>query len=123
MSQPAFVPERREIWWSDGTSGFYALRVDQSVWPKNAGAVRGVCESRGRFEVAVGVPRGAKVRSVHATLAGKRVRVVRRGDALYAKVNLRRFRSGAVRLVVRVRLRGGRTLTKSRVFRPCAQSR
>jgi hypothetical protein len=33
MSQPAFVPERREIWFTDGTSGFYALRVDQSAWP------------------------------------------------------------------------------------------
>jgi hypothetical protein len=38
MSQPAFVPERREIWWSDGTSGFYALRVHEDVWPKGAAA-------------------------------------------------------------------------------------
>jgi len=35
MSQPAFVPERHEIWYSDGVSGFYALRVDPSVWPGN----------------------------------------------------------------------------------------
>jgi hypothetical protein len=33
MSQPAFVPERGEIWYSDGTSGFYALRVNPRVWP------------------------------------------------------------------------------------------
>ncbi|MBV9310251.1 MAG: hypothetical protein JOZ73_05440, partial [Solirubrobacterales bacterium] len=33
MSKPAFVPERREIWYSDGTSGFYALRVPKRVWP------------------------------------------------------------------------------------------
>lgn len=33
MSQPAFVPERREIWFTDGVSGFYALRVNQDVWP------------------------------------------------------------------------------------------
>jgi hypothetical protein len=36
MSMPAFAPERREIWWSDGTSGFYVLRVDKSVWPGSA---------------------------------------------------------------------------------------
>jgi hypothetical protein len=33
MSKPAFAPERHEVWWSDGTSGFYVLRVRASVWP------------------------------------------------------------------------------------------
>ena len=33
MSQPAFVPERHEIWFTDGTSGFYALKVTNGVWP------------------------------------------------------------------------------------------
>ena len=33
MSKPAFAPRRREIWYSDGTSGFYVLRVAKSVWP------------------------------------------------------------------------------------------
>jgi LVIVD repeat-containing protein len=33
MSQPAFAPERREIWFSDGTSGFYVVRVAKEVWP------------------------------------------------------------------------------------------
>jgi hypothetical protein len=37
MSQPAFAPERGEIWYSDGTSGFFALRMDPSVWPFPAG--------------------------------------------------------------------------------------
>jgi hypothetical protein len=36
MSQPAFVPERREIWYTDGTSGFYVLRVAANVWPSGA---------------------------------------------------------------------------------------
>jgi hypothetical protein len=35
MSQPAFAPDRHEIWYSDGTAGFYALRVDSSVWPRS----------------------------------------------------------------------------------------
>jgi hypothetical protein len=33
MSAPAFAPERGEIWYSDGYSGFYALRVTNGVWP------------------------------------------------------------------------------------------
>ena len=27
MSSPSFVPERNEIWYSDGLSGFYAVRL------------------------------------------------------------------------------------------------
>jgi len=33
MSAPAFAPERGEIWYSDGFSGFYAVRVTNDVWP------------------------------------------------------------------------------------------
>ncbi len=32
MSQPSFAPGR-EIWYTDGSSGFYNMRVDASVWP------------------------------------------------------------------------------------------
>jgi len=35
MSQPAFAPQRREVWYSDGTSGFHALKLDADVWPSN----------------------------------------------------------------------------------------
>ena len=33
MSKPAIIPARREIWYSDGATGFYVLRVDESAWP------------------------------------------------------------------------------------------
>ncbi len=32
MSSPAFVPERKEIWYTDGYSGFYVVRVTNDVW-------------------------------------------------------------------------------------------
>ncbi|SFF56695.1 LVIVD repeat-containing protein [Fontimonas thermophila] len=32
MSSPAFAPERKEIWYSDGYSGFYVVRVTNGVW-------------------------------------------------------------------------------------------
>jgi hypothetical protein len=41
MSKPAFAPERREIWYTDGTSGFYVLRVDRRVWPRGLTACSG----------------------------------------------------------------------------------
>jgi hypothetical protein len=33
MSQPAFVPERGEIWYTDGNHGFSAVKVTNGVWP------------------------------------------------------------------------------------------
>ena len=33
MSSPSFVPERGEIWYSDGNSGFYAVRLTNGTWP------------------------------------------------------------------------------------------
>lgn len=33
MSAPTFVPERGEIWYSDGNSGFYNVRLTNGQWP------------------------------------------------------------------------------------------
>ena len=33
MSKPAVVPRRREVWFTDGVSGFYNLRVNDRAWP------------------------------------------------------------------------------------------
>ena len=33
MASPAFVPERDEIWYSDGHSGFHVVRLADGVWP------------------------------------------------------------------------------------------
>lgn len=33
MSSPTIIPERSEIWYTDGNSGFYALRVTNGWWP------------------------------------------------------------------------------------------
>jgi hypothetical protein len=34
FSQPAFDPARREVWYTDGGSGFYALRLSDAAWPR-----------------------------------------------------------------------------------------
>lgn len=36
MSSPTFVPERGEIWYSDGNTGFYAVKLTNGVWPFDA---------------------------------------------------------------------------------------
>jgi hypothetical protein len=33
LSQPAFDPARRQVWYTDAGSGFYALRLDNGAWP------------------------------------------------------------------------------------------
>jgi hypothetical protein len=86
MSEPAFVPERGEIWYSDGTSGFYALRMDPKVWPfsaapgatsclNNPGFVSVGTRSTGR-RVALSFVRNARLPvriEVYRVSAGRRV--------------------------------------------------
>jgi hypothetical protein len=33
LAAPAFAPERREIWYTDGNYGFFALRLTNGAWP------------------------------------------------------------------------------------------
>jgi hypothetical protein len=126
MSQPAFVPERHEVWFSDGTSGFYALKVADSVWPTASGTsptrASRRCSGQRRFTVHVRLPRGARVRDVRATLAGKRItKHTRAGRTLRVPVDLRAMTKSTVTLKVRVRLRNGRTVTTRHVYHPCTR--
>jgi hypothetical protein len=51
MSSPVLIPERGELWYSDGVSGFYAVKVTNGVWPStspaSAGGAPGVAGSGG----------------------------------------------------------------------------
>ncbi|MDA0174559.1 hypothetical protein OJ998_36010 [Solirubrobacter taibaiensis] len=126
MSQPTFVPERREVWYSDGTGGFYALRVSQSVWPvatQPTTTPPRPCVSRRNFTVRVRVPRNARVRSIRATLDGKVVRGAKRsGRYVRVPVNLRGRGSGRATLRVTVKLRGRKAVTTKRVYRTCGSA-
>jgi hypothetical protein len=90
MSQPAFAPERGEIWYSDGTSGFYALKMDPAVWPfPNETGPAGCIDNRGLKSVGARGVRG-----------GVRLRLARR-RALPVRVDV--FRVSAGRRVLRER--------------------
>ncbi len=126
MSQPAFAPDQREIWYTDGPTGFYDVRVASDVWPADAApapAPGAACIIRKPFLVRVRVPQGAHVRSVSAKLGSRRARIVRRKHALYAQVNWHGTRASALRLIVRVRLTNGRRVTTTRVYRRCVRHR
>jgi hypothetical protein len=116
MSKPVIVPERKEVWYTDGTTGFYALRVADSVWPK-ANATRSSCLRMRSFTVNLRA-KGA-VRRARAILGGRRLRATRSGRTIRVRVNLRRFGTRTARLVVRARLRSGRTVTLRRSYRFC----
>jgi hypothetical protein len=72
--------------------------------------------------VHVRLPRGARVRSIRATLNGRPVRGARRAGAFVRlTVDLRRFTRSTATLRVRVRLRSGRPVSTRRVYHPCTR--
>ena len=121
MSEPAFVPQRREILWTDGNSGFYVLRVNPSVWTAKTSSGTRTCSGRRLFNAHVKVPRGARIRSATTTLGGRKVHVTIRGRVVTARVDLRKLRRSAVALRFRVRLTSGRTITSRRTYHPCTK--
>jgi hypothetical protein len=118
MSQPVVVPERKEVWYSDGTAGFFALRIDDAVWPAKAERVARVCGSRRAFTIRLprSIARGARV-----LVGGKRVRVRRSGGRLVARVDLRGRSRGVVAVRVTGRTKAGRAVTQLRRYRPCTR--
>jgi hypothetical protein len=122
MSQPAFVPERKEIWYSDGTSGFYALRLTNGAWPDattpSAIATK-PCRSDRVFTIHVKHPTGDRTRSARVTVDGKRVKV-RRGRRHYtARVDLRGKRKKVVVVRIVSRTKSGKRLRETRRYRTC----
>ena len=121
MSQPAFVPERHEVWFTDGTSGLLRRCASPTTCgPGSAASPAPACAGARLRTAHVTLPRRSHVRSVQAVLGGKRVRASRSGRTLSVPVDLRGSTKRTVRLRIRVRLSNGRTLRASRVYHPCA---
>jgi hypothetical protein len=73
MSQPAFIPERKEIWFSDATGGFYAVRVTNGAWPANAtGGSGGPCLRPAKIGFKLHRIAGTRIVRVEAFVNGKR---------------------------------------------------
>ena len=83
MSSPEFVPERAEIWYTDGGNGFYNVRVTNGVWPfADGGGAGGGGASGGGGRGAASCVTEAGLRSVSAAPRGRGLRLgfTRRGD-------------------------------------------
>ena len=73
MSAPAFVPERGEIWYSDGNSGFYALKVAKDVWPfKGESTADPACRRSSKQGFKLHRVEGTRVVRVEAFVDGRR---------------------------------------------------
>jgi hypothetical protein len=63
MSSPSFAPERNEVWYTDGNSGFYNVRLNN--WPGQstpaAGGAAGDCTGDAGFRSVSARPRGRRV--------------------------------------------------------------
>jgi hypothetical protein len=120
MSQPAFVPERKEIWYSDGTSGFHALRLTNDAWPDAAALAPALrCGSNRLFTIRLREPRHGRLRSARVTVDGKAVRVRRSSSRLTARIDLRRMRPKVVVVRVVARTRTGKVVRETRRYRTC----
>lgn len=115
FSQPAFDPKRREVWYTDATSGFYVLRLDPAVWPDplEPPAKAPSCKAATRAR-HVALRRGRSVLRATLAVGGRRARgaLIRlRGPGFSRRA--RTDSHGRVTFRVRARRRGRATLRAS----------
>ena len=125
MSQPTFVEERGELWYTDGNSGFYVLRLDPEAATRTARAVappaalpRRRCVSRRNFRIRL--RRGLVSARVYVNR--RRVRTIR-GRRLRAPVDLRGLPRGRFTVRIVGRTRSGRRVVARRAYRTCVPRR
>ena len=123
MSQPDFVPERGEIWYSDGNSGFYAVRIANGVWPfKSNHPGTGGCRRSPTIRWRLHRIEGTRVVRVVATVNGKR-KLVRRGRDL-EWVELRGLkRSGKLRVHIEATHNTGSKVLSTRAWNGCRKGK
>lgn len=81
------------------------------------------CISRRRFEIRLRAPKGQRLGGARVTVAGKRVKVRKRGQRLVATVDLRRLRKSRFTVKIVAFTTQGRRVTETRKYRTCAKKR
>lgn len=81
------------------------------------------CLSRRVFDIRLRAPKGQRLARATVTVAGKRVKVRKRGGRLVARVDLRRVRKGRFAVKVVALTGQGRQVTETRRYRTCAPKR
>jgi hypothetical protein len=123
MSQPDFVPERGEIWYSDGNSGFYVVRLANGVWPSRSDEPGpAACLRKSRIGFKLHRIEGTRVVRVEATVNGKR-KLVRRGRDI-RRIELGGLkRSGELRVRIVATHNTGSKVVSSRTWKGCKKGR
>jgi len=116
MSKPAFVPERREVWYTDVNSGFHAVRLNPQVWPDPTRPVATPCVRRRSFLIRV--PGRPALRSFSVRVSGRRARATRVGRGV---LRVRLLAGDARRVTIRIRAvtRTGRRVRLTRRVSAC----
>ena len=120
MSQPDFVPERSEIWYSDGNSGFYAIRLTNGVWPKAGGSSDCLRPSKIAFKLHR--PERNRIVRVEAFVTGKR-RLLRSGRDL-RRIELAKLpRGGRMKVRIVATHSSGSRVVSSRSWNGCVKGK
>ena len=122
MSQPAFAPERGEIWYSDGTSGFYVLKMDPDVWPFKDGGGGGACLRPSTLGFKLHRVEGTRVVRVDAYANGKR-RLRQTGDDIKRIALTGLKRSGKLTIRIVATHNTGSKVVSSRTWSGCAKGK
>jgi hypothetical protein len=128
FSQPAFDAARREVWYSDATTGFWNVKLSAAAWPQGKAispkprpALTRTCASRRAFTIHIRRPRTGRIAHVRATLNGKRLKVTHAHGRFVARVRLKGRPKGAVRVRIKVRTSTGAGYRDSRLYHPCVK--
>lgn len=114
MSKPSFDVARRTVWYTDGNSGLYAVKLTNGAWPLGPPPR---CVRRDTFVLRL--PR--RLRRARVFLEGRRREVRRRGGTLRARLSLSGKRPGELTVVKIVgRTRAGKHFVRTRRYRACA---
>jgi hypothetical protein len=106
LAKPAFDVRRKTIWYSDGNSGLYGVRVTNGAWPE--------CARGRKFTVKL----AKRFRSARVKVNGRRVRVRGRPGRLRVRVKLNRKGRAKVRIVGKTR--PGKRVVRVRRYHACS---
>ena len=123
MSSPSFVPERREIWYTDGLSGFYSVRVTNGRWPsRSSGSGSPGCLRSPTIGFKLHRVEGTRVVRVEATVNGKR-RLRQTGRDI-RRITLRNLKRGG-RMTIRIVAthNTGSRVVSTRTWNGCTKSK
>ncbi|HEX8053583.1 MAG TPA: hypothetical protein VF517_11375 [Thermoleophilaceae bacterium] len=119
MSKPEFVPERDEIWYSDGNSGFYVVRLANGVW-RSGGASD--CLRPARIGFRIHRTGRNRVVRVDAFVNGRR-KLLRRGRDI-TRIELSKLpRKGSMKVRIVATHNTGSKVVSTRTWSGCVKGR